>query len=329
VTSRNAPCVCGSSKRFKQCCGTLKISGDSSRRVSDEQLIDALKEADDEGIRLGREPSARSLQNIGDALRNFGYHSFILMGRGAPEIVQRAHKLNDLLFVPKELQTGGMHLGAFLFRDMFCQLYAPIAFGTARIDFFKMVDLSDFQKRWLADMPDELAMFIDQASDILDFGYGFSEFGHGRQLDPRGGDLIWRAHVQLEAAAATATSAYDYRGTVQSSLLGTELALKAGLAALGVSDAELRSKKIGHDLVATATRLGNLVPAFDVNRVVRVVSTFPDFVASRYNAPSPSRVETGHILMGAQYVASEVTRQFSDRNGRLNNPDSEPRVYPA
>jgi hypothetical protein len=63
--------------------------------------------------------------------------------------------------------------------------------------------------------------------------------------------------------------------------------------------------------------------------VLRVVKIFPDFVASRYNLPAPNRVETGHILMGAQYVASEVTRQFSDRDARKGNPDMGKRRYPV
>ncbi|MBB6125629.1 hypothetical protein [Sphingobium subterraneum] len=303
---------------------------DPDRHISDDALIAALKRADDEGVRIGEEPPARSLQNVGRALREFGYESFVLMGRGTPPIVERAHKLNDRLFVPKELRTGGMHLGAFMFRDMFCQLYAPIAFGQCRIDFWDMLDLSDFQKAWLAESPDDLARFVDQAADILDFGYGWQEFGHQRSIDPRGRDLIWRAHTQLEAAAATATTAYDFRGTIQSALLGTELALKAGLAALGVTDAELSSRtKIGHNLEAAAARLGGLCGDFDGDRVLRVVTVFPDFVESRYTAPPPSRTEIGNILMGAQYVASEVTRQFSDRDGRKSNPDTAPRSYPA
>lgn len=330
MASRNDPCACGSGKRYKHCHGAFATTRDPDNGVTDQELIAALKRADDEGVRLGEEPPARNLQNIGRALGEFGYHSFVLMGRGTPPIVERAHKLNDMLFVPKELQTGGMHLGAFLFRDMFCRLYAPIAFGTCRIDFWQMLELSNFQKQWLAEDPGSLARFVDQASDILDFGYGWQEFGHGRTIDPRGRDLIWRAHVQLEAAAATATSAYDFRGTIQSAILGAELALKAGLAALGVTDTELSSKKkIGHDLKAAAIKLSGLCPSFDVDRVLRVVKTFPDFVASRYNLPPPSRTETGHILMGAQYLASEVTRQFSDRDGRRENPEIPARQYPS
>lgn len=327
---RNAPCTCGSGKRYKHCHGAVPERRDVDNGITDQALIEALKRADDEGIRLGEEPSARSLLNIGRALQEFGYKEFVLMGRDTPPIAERAHELNNMLFVPKELKTGGMHLGAFLFRDMFCRLYAPVAFGNCQFDFWQMLDLSDFQKEWLAENPEDLARFTDQAADILDLGYGCHEFGHQRNIDLRARDLIWRAHAQLEAAAATATSAYDFRGTIQSALLGTELALKAGLAALGVSDAELSNKKkIGHNLVAAAIRLGGLCPSFDADRVQRVVNIFPDFVASRYNLPSPSRTETGHILMGAQYVASEVTRQFSDRDSRKDNPPMSNRRYPA
>jgi hypothetical protein len=52
-------------------------------------------------------------------------------------------------------------------------------------------------------------------------------------------------------------------------------------------------------------------------------------VASRYDTPPPGRVETGHILMGAQFIASEVTRQFSDRNCRSDNPSAPSRKYPV
>jgi hypothetical protein len=37
----------------------------------------------------------------------------------------------------------------------------------------------------------------------------------------------------------------------------------------------------------------------------------------------------GHILMGAQFIASEVTRQFSDRNCRSDNPSAPSRKYPV
>jgi hypothetical protein len=215
-----------------------------------------------------------------------------------------------------------------MYQDIFSRLYVPLIFGAPEVDFLKLVDLSEYQKKSLYADPGESRRFFDQAVDLMDFGYGWMEFGHGRMIDPRAADLIFRSHVQLEAAAATATGAYDFRGTVQSALLGTELALKAGLAAHGVSDDELR-RKFGHDLRKAAKSLHTFEPAFDTERVQRVVNTFPPYVSSRYAGSQPTRMQTGHILMGAQYVASEVTRRFSDRNLRADHPSMPSRAYPA
>lgn len=268
--------------------------------------------------------------NVSKALQEFGIEA-ILMGpkHMVPDISRRAQRINRALFIPKELEVGGLHLGAFLFRDMFCQLYAPITFGTNHIDFWKMLDLSDIQKEWLAEDSEQSARFVDQSIDILDFGFGWSEFGYGKRINDRSKDLIWRAHSQLEASAATAISSCDLSGTIQSALLGTELALKAGLAAHGMTDGELAKKPLGHDLTALAVELAKFETDFDDERVGKVVEKFPNFVESRYNLPTPGRLETGHILMGAQYVAAEVTRQFSDRNGRKDNPSLPPREYPS
>jgi hypothetical protein len=329
MTQRNASCPCGSGKRYKHCCGSLNPCR-QSQEISDEQLLAALKKADEDNIADGLQPGAREMMDIGKALRTFGIQA-ILAGPEhlVPEISKRARRINKTLFIPRELQVGGLHLGAFLFRDMFCQLYAPITFGTCRIDFWKLLDLTDFQKSWLADDPELLGRFTDQSMDILDFGFGWGEFGHGRNVNARSKDLIWRAHSQLEASAATAIAGCDYSGTIQSALLGTELALKAGLAAHGISDKELGKKALGHNLSALAAELAQFESGFDHERVGRVVVSFPDYVESRYNLPTPGRIETGHILMGAQYVASEVTRQFTDRNCRKDDASLSGRMYPA
>lgn len=246
-----------------------------------------------------------------------------IVGDSAPQIVQRIHSANNRLFRPIDSREGGVHLGFFMFRDLFARLYAPIIMGAPFVDFVSLVDLSDDQKRWMADDTMAMARLEDQAIDILDFAYGFMEFGHSRQVTSEAKELIYRAHVQLEAAAATAVSAYNYRGTLQSSLLGTELALKCGLACHGYDDQALR-RDIGHDLVKAARELGKLEATFDADRVIRSISNFPNFVLSRYGGPQPDRRELGHILMKAQYVAAEITRTFTDRNLR----DAQTRTYP-
>ena len=266
--------------------------------------------------------------NAHEALASFGIYAAIASSMPDSPVAARCKKLNDELFLPKDLQMGSFHLGVFMFRDMFCHLYAPGSFGSPAIDMWNYLDLSDFQKDWLRTLPDELARFEDQSIDILDFGYGWRAFGEGRELDRRGADLIRRSHVQIEAAAAVAAGGGDLSGSMQSALLGTELALKAGLAAHWVEDDDLKNL-FRHDLKKLAKSLAKHEPRFDLDRVLRVIRLFPNYVKDRYSLPPKSRVETGHILMGAQYVASEVTRQFSPYDCRKRDPSLGSRTYPA
>ena len=322
-TSRNRICPCGSRQRFKHCCGA---ASQSAVRPTNEELEKLACEADDEGLALGEEPKKRSFMNVLRMLARLGIDGVPLSGVHTPEIVTRIRRANDRLFRPADQREGGIHLGFFMFRDIFARFCVPVVYGTPFIDFFALLDLSDDQKRWIAKDNEAMARFEDQAFDLLDFGYGFMEFGHTRQVTDQSKNLIYRAHVQLEAAAATATGAYDYRGTLQSALISAELAMKAGLSCNGYSDSQLRL--FGHDLIKAARALGECETTFDADRVIRAARTFPNFVHSRYGGPQPDRREMGHILMKAQFIASEVTRTFTDRNGRADKVVSKPRSYP-
>jgi hypothetical protein len=324
VLSRNERCSCGSGFKFKHCCGAF--SAEAAKPSSDELELLAI-EADDAGLQLGEEPNQRAFANVLRMLQRLGVDGVALTGPNALPIVKRVHAANDRLFRTRDKREGGIHLGFFMFRDLFSRLYVPLIFGNPPIDFVTLVDLSDDQKKWLYSDDEAWLRFEDQALDLFDFGYGYFEFGHSRTVPDEGKELIYRSHIHLEAAAATATSAYDFRGTVQSALIGTELALKAGLACHGVDDTKLR-RTYGHNLVKAACGLGDLEPGFDLERAVRAVSSFPDFAQSRYSGAQLTRLETGHILMKAQFVASEVTRTFTERNLRKNEGSIRPRSYP-
>jgi hypothetical protein len=324
TVGRNERCSCGSGYKIKHCCGALF---DETSRPSRAELELLAIEADDEGIALGEEPKQRAFVNVLRMTNRLGLDGVVLVGAGSPPIMRRIHDANDRLFRPVDIQEGGVHLGFFMFRDIFAQFSVPVIFGKPSIDFIRLVNLSDDQKKWMGSDKSLMEKFEDQAFDLFDFGYGWMEFGHARVVSDEAKEMIYRSHTYLEAAAATATSAYDFRGTVQSALIGAELALKAGLAGYGLDNEVLR-KVYGHNLAKSAKSLGDLDAAFDVDRVVRAVSEFPDFARSRYAGSQPTRIETGDILMKAQYVASEVTRLFTDRNMRKDDPAGGLRTYP-
>ena len=144
-------------------------------------------------------------------------------------------------------------------------------------------------------------------------------------------DLVTRflglSRLHLHSASAVLTGGYDYRGAVQAGLLATELALKAGAAAQGLSEPDI--EKFRHRNNVTADYVGKDWPTFDLARVKRVIAIQPPYVENRYSSTQPDRRDVGHIVMGAQYVVSEVVRQMTDRNFRSSIEPAFARRYPA
>lgn len=163
--------------------------------------------------------------------------------------------------------------------------------------------------------------YLDQFCDVTDIQYGAPELKapfSAMELICR---FIGLARLHLHAAAAILTGGYDHRGAVQSALLATELSLKSGAAAQNLSEKAIKDQ-FGHDLDELAVFVGNVWPAFDADRVRRVISRQPKYVPNRYSANQPKRLEAGHTVMGAQFVVAEVMRQMSTRNmrGDLSTP---------
>ncbi len=102
--------------------------------------------------------------------------------------------------------------------------------------------------------------------------------------------------------------------------------MKGGLAANGSPQSAL--KGLGHDLPALAGELAKRETKLDGARVADTVRKFPKYVPNRYAPMQPDRRTTGHIVMGAQYVAGEVMRQLTDRDFRMAAKSYPLRSYP-
>jgi hypothetical protein len=201
-------------------------------------------------------------------------------------------------------------MGAFMFRDVFAKVSVPIAHGTVRLNPLEFIDLNPTQIKWLASRSHDLDCYLNQFADLLDFGWGRSELGNRRAVNEDCVVTMRLAYFQLQGAAAIVTGAYDYRGAIQAALLGDELALKGGLAAHGI-DEKTRKREYAHDLVGLLNALDPLEASLDSERIGSTIRTFPEYKRNRYAAEQPGRVETGHIVMGAQYIAGEVMRQLT------------------
>lgn len=213
-----------------------------------------------------------------------------------------------------------------MFRDVFSRLYVPIAFGTVNIDPFTLTDLNQNQIEWLVGRPEDLSIFIDQFVDIFDFGGGIGRLGDFKRPPEPALDMFQLATFQFQAATAALRLAFDFRGAIQSSLIATELAMKAGLAAAGVAEGERR--KHGHNLLTMAEQYALAMPRFDLPRVTAAIQRMPAYVENRYSPNQPSRVETGHIAMNAQYIGAEVMRQVTGYSIRDALTGVSARTYP-
>lgn len=154
------------------------------------------------------------------------------------------------------------------------------------------------------------------------------EIGSERPVPTLARSLFDLSHFQLEAAAGALCRSYGYGGATQSALLGIELALKAGLAANGATEDQLKDD-YGHNFAKMTTDLAKLEVGLDRDRVLRALKDLPAYVPSRYASDQPTRIESGHIMMKSQYVVSEVVRQIGNRDIRKDSAIPRQRRYPS
>lgn len=277
---------------------------------SDQELLQLILDAEEESFAEGNNPKQRSLDVPTRVMKRLGYLGYVF-GQGAPPVLGRISAIHKSLYRPSDFAVGGLHGGIYMFRDVFCRFYIPIAYGTVAIDPFKLTDLSDNQLRWMASRPNDLERFIDVFADVFDFASGTYGLGDYKSPPKAAKEFFHLAGFQLQSVAATLSVAFDFRGAVQSAILGAELALKGGLVAAG-HDADTLKDKFGHNKEKAANALAESFPKFDLTRVKGALGVMPPYVENRYSAQQPERREIGEIAMAAQFVAGEVMRSVAD-----------------
>lgn len=267
---------------------------------------------DDEGA----DPKDRSFHLPLRVMKDLGYQAYPLGGLGAPPVLERIRALHKTLFRPEDVGVGGIHAGAFMFRGIVAHFYIPVMYGQCRIDPFELCDLTDNQKRLLGRRTSDVESYCDTFGDVFDFAG--AAIGLGDYEPPPEGSrpLLGLASFHLQAAAAILRSAFDERGSVQSSILASELVLKAALRGKGASEAEL--KRLGHSVSSLIDAVKEAWPAFDADPVKERVTVISPYVANRYAEAQPSRREAGEIVMAAQYVAGAVARAMTGGSFRSN-----------
>ncbi len=242
-----------------------------------------------------------------------------------------------------------MHVGAFMFRDVFFPLRIPVIYGVRAINPVDLLlDATDFQKKWLFDDKETGLSLFDQVFDLMDFIYGLDDFEKVSSSE-RTKELWFLARRQLEAGAAAILGSFDVYAVIQNSCIATELLLKGALSEkTGMTDEQLKNK-YGHTIKKLSSEVVNILTEADGERISHVLQKLPHYTDSRYydiqdpkspyyDAKAFSRQKIGELLMNTQFIAGEILRQFSDRDTRSrltvnagSNPDWNftQRVFPS
>lgn len=296
--------------------------------IDDESLLYLVGTTDKELFDSGEDIKRRTWNVPLAVMKKLGYdHGFSIAGRRKPNILQRIENTFASIYRKQDLAVGG-HIGVFMFRDVFARIGVPGVYGKCCLDPFKWVDLTPIQIQIMMNDPEQKDAYFDQFSDIADIQYGIADLKIPFVNIELVVSYIELSRLHLHSASAILTGGYDYRGAVQSSLLATELALKSGAAALGLNENEIK-QRFNHENARIADFLAIGWDAFDSARVQRVLATHPHYVLNRYSPKQPNRREVGHLVMGAQYIVSEVVRQMSDRNFRDGLQPPLARRYPT
>ncbi|MBA3056293.1 MAG: hypothetical protein FP826_15560 [Sphingomonadales bacterium] len=298
--------------------------------ISDQELLERLVQVDARLLKEGQPIKQRAMNVPIEVMREYGFEHvpIVVAGFGKGGDFQR---LNDMFhkFYRKQDTAMGGHIGVFMYRDIFAIVGVPHVYGQRSINLIECVELSDLQKIAIQSEPEILNAMLDQVIDICDVQYGVPEVRKPFRDNVSAFRFITLAQLNLHAASAVLTGGYDHRGAVQSALLASELALKAGAAYSGLSEQRLLREPFGHcrKKVLEAAKIG--LPGLDEQRIARTLDRQPDYVKNRYTFDQPPRRKAGHLVMGAQYITAEVVRQMSDRNARADLSSSLSRSYPA
>jgi hypothetical protein len=298
--------------------------------IGDDELSERILALDNELIDLGFEPWQRQI-NIESKLSQELQISYIVSERYEPHHVKLIRQHFATYYRREDLFMPPLHVGAYLFRDLFFPIRIPIIVGSPAIDLRKFLcQATESQMMLVFGERISTLTFCDQAFDLLDFVYGLDDLGKQDRIHSRTVEWWHLAKQQLEAAAATTLGSFTKYAIVQNCCVSAELLLKGALLQEGISEDLLSNTKkgYGHNLESIASKVCKIRDEINSQLVLDVASRMPNYVETRYNDIGLTRVQLGHLLMNTQFLAGEILRCYSDRNFRLGAP-IQVRTYPS
>jgi hypothetical protein len=298
--------------------------------VSDEELNERILALDNELIDQGFEPWQREI-HIESRLSKELQISYTISNNDQPRHVKLIQQYLAAYYRKEDLFMPPLHIGAFLFRDLFFPIRIPVIFGSPVIDLRKFLcQATESQEDLIFGERTSTMTFCDQAFDLLDFVYGLDDLSKQDLVSPRSVEWWNLARQQLEAASATILGSFTKYVIIQNCCVSAELLFKGALLQEGVDEDLLSKSKngFGHNLESMARKVCEFRSEINSELVLAVVANMPNYIETRYNDIGLTRVQLGHLLMSTQFLAGEILRCYSDRNFKLAARVKE-RTYPS
>lgn len=285
--------------------------------INEIDLTKLVIEVDDELIQKGIEPFQRPLHTYLIIAQRLKPGSSVILEHDP--LFNAVNQIYKELYRSTDLEMPPIHIGTFMFRDIFFSIRIPVSFGSPAInpvDF--LIDVPNTQKRWLFNDQQTALTFLDQVIDLIDFTYGLDDLKNTGNLPSKTVEWWDLAKQHLEAAAAILLGSFNKYAVIQNCCLSTELLLKGSLMAKGVDEKTLADSKkgYGHDLKNLVNKTADCLPNLNRETLLFVVQQLPHYVQSRYEAQNFSRLDLGRFMMNTQFISGEILRQFSNRNCR-------------
>ena len=148
-----------------------------------------------------------------------------------------------------------MHIGAFVFRDIFLPLRVLIGYGRAEINPMQgMRDVPENVLKWVFHKNETGNTLYDQWIDLYDFVYGLDDVSKLKNCSEQAIEWWLLAKQQLEGASATLLGSIDKYTIIQNSIIAMELFLKGALS--GVCPIDSWRLKCGSFLGPVFSRIG-------------------------------------------------------------------------
>lgn len=289
-------------------------------------FVDLVIEIDSSLISKGLKPNQRPMHIALEISKRAPGYSMIISSTQKDVVMETVHHIFSLMYGPESLHSGPIYVGAIMIRDAFFEVYVPMAFGTAKINFWdhvKNLRKDQIELHYQLD-PAEFQTNTDQLIDIFDYAWALVDEAHAND---RFSEFLTLSKEQIEGACRTLQGSFSHRVAVQGVIYAVELGSKALLSKQGYDDEALI--KLGHDLKKLVRAVGKEYSDFDLPRAKLAASKIPKLITERYSYTDLSRVQIGNIIRYGQFILGEFGRVVSDRNFRTGATPPMTRTFPA